>query len=59
MTPERYNGLTADLARLAAAAPLGLAGAGASEALTLAVGARFLPADPVTEAQNLRIGLPA
>jgi DNA-binding transcriptional MerR regulator len=59
VTPERYNGLTADLARLAAAAPLGLAGAGASEALTLAVGARFLPADPVTEAQNLRIGLPA
>jgi methanogenic corrinoid protein MtbC1 len=46
VTPERYNGLTADLARLAAAAPLGLAGAGASEALTLAVGAAFSPPTP-------------
>jgi methanogenic corrinoid protein MtbC1 len=53
VTPERFAGLTADLAALAAAVPLALAGAGASAALASSVGARLMSGDPVTEAQSL------
>jgi MerR family transcriptional regulator, light-induced transcriptional regulator len=48
----RFRPQRAALARLAAAVPLGLAGAGATEALALAAGARLLPGDPVTEARR-------
>ena len=48
----RYQQQTADLARLAAAVPLGVAGAGATQALALATGARLLSGDPVIEAQH-------
>jgi hypothetical protein len=54
VTAERYQPETAGLARLAAAVPLGLAGAGASAALARAAGARLLPGDPVTEARQAR-----
>jgi len=53
VTPDRFDGLTADLARLARVVPLGLAGAGATQALAAATGARLLAADPVTEAQRI------
>jgi DNA-binding transcriptional MerR regulator len=53
VTPDRFHGLTADLARLAQMVPLGLAGAGATQALAAATGARLLAADPVTEAQRI------
>jgi DNA-binding transcriptional MerR regulator len=48
-----FDGLTGDLARLARQVPLALAGAGATQALAGAAGARLLAADPVTEAQRL------
>jgi DNA-binding transcriptional MerR regulator len=48
---ERFQ-QTAELGRLAAAVPLGLAGAGATEALAAAASARLLPGDPVTEARQ-------
>lgn len=50
---EHFAGLTGDLAQLANQVPLALAGAGATEALAGATGARLLTADPVTEAQRL------
>jgi DNA-binding transcriptional MerR regulator len=50
---EHFDGLTDDLARLARQVPLALAGAGATQALADATGARLLTADPVTEAQRL------
>jgi DNA-binding transcriptional MerR regulator len=50
---EHFDGLTGDLARLARQVPLALAGAGATQALADATGARLLTADPVTEAQRL------
>ncbi len=53
--PERFDGLTAGLSRLAGRVPLALAGAGATPALADAVGARLLAADPVTEAQLMRV----
>jgi hypothetical protein len=53
--PERFDGLTAGLSRLAGIVPLALAGAGATQALANAVGARLLTADPVTEAQRMRV----
>ncbi len=52
-TPERFDGLTAGLARLASIVPLALAGAGASQDLAHAVGARLLTGDPVTEAESM------
>ena len=52
VTPKRYHRHVAELTRLAAALPVGLAGAGATRALTAATGARLLPSDPVTEAQQ-------
>ncbi|HEX2322387.1 MAG TPA: MerR family transcriptional regulator [Streptosporangiaceae bacterium] len=50
---EHFSTLTDDLAQLARQVPLALAGAGATQALTDATGARQLPGDPVTEAQRL------
>jgi MerR family transcriptional regulator, light-induced transcriptional regulator len=50
---EHFDGLTDKLTRLARQAPLALAGAGATQALADATGARLLTADPVTEAQRL------
>jgi DNA-binding transcriptional MerR regulator len=52
VTAERYRPHTADLARLADATPLGLAGDGATQALAAATRARLLAGDPVTEAQQ-------
>jgi DNA-binding transcriptional MerR regulator/methylmalonyl-CoA mutase cobalamin-binding subunit len=54
VTPSRCQEHIAALTRLAAIAPLALAGAGATETLTLAVGAQLLAGDPVTEAQRTR-----
>jgi DNA-binding transcriptional MerR regulator len=54
VAPQRFDGLTADLSRLATAVPLALAGAGASQALARDAGARLLAGDPVTEAQWMR-----
>ena len=50
--PERLTAISADLARLAAVAPLALAGAGASRAAADAVGAELLTGDPVTAAEQ-------
>ena len=50
---DHFEGLTGELARLARQVPLALAGAGATQALADATGARMLTADPVTEAQCL------
>jgi MerR family transcriptional regulator, light-induced transcriptional regulator len=50
---DHFDGLSDDLARLARQVPLALAGAGATQALANATGARLLTADPVTEAQRL------
>lgn len=52
VTAERYQPHTTTFSRLAAIAPLGLAGAGATEALTAATGTRLLAGDPVTEAHS-------
>lgn len=51
VVPERFEGITAGLSRLADIAPLALAGAGATQAVADAVGARLLSGDPVTEAE--------
>jgi DNA-binding transcriptional MerR regulator len=50
--PERLTATRADLAHLAALAPLALAGAGASAELADSVGAQLLAGDPVTAAQQ-------
>ena len=52
-TPEVLEPIRAELSALATRFPLALAGAGASAELTAAVGARHLPGDPVTEAEQL------
>lgn len=57
-TSERFARVTDQLTRLAATAPLALAGAGATEAVADAVGARLLTADPVTAAQRASGGAP-
>jgi DNA-binding transcriptional MerR regulator len=54
VAPERFDGLTSDLSRLAAAVPLALAGAGGTQMLARDAGARLLTGDPVTEAQWMR-----
>jgi MerR family transcriptional regulator, light-induced transcriptional regulator len=54
VAPERFDGLTSDLSRLAAAVPLALAGAGGTQTLARDAGARLLTGDPVTEAQWMR-----
>jgi MerR family transcriptional regulator, light-induced transcriptional regulator len=50
--PQLLRAIHADLAHLAAAAPLALAGAGASPDIANAVGARLLTGDPVTAAEQ-------
>jgi DNA-binding transcriptional MerR regulator len=50
--PRRFQPHVASLSRLAAVCPVGLAGAGATQALADATGARLLPGDPVAEAQR-------
>jgi DNA-binding transcriptional MerR regulator len=52
VSPDRYDRHAAGLTRLAATVPLGLAGAGATQAPAAAIGARLLAGDPVTEAQQ-------
>jgi methanogenic corrinoid protein MtbC1 len=53
VTARRYEDQEAGLTRLAATVPLALAGAGATDALAHAIGARRLPGDPVTEAHRI------
>lgn len=50
----RFDGLDAELAQLGGAVALALAGAGATQAVASAAGARLLRGDPVTEAENMR-----
>jgi methanogenic corrinoid protein MtbC1 len=50
---DRFDGLVDDLTRLARAAPLAVAGAGATQAIADAVGARMLTEDPVTAAERM------
>jgi len=52
-TPERFAQVVAELTRLAAMAPLVLAGAGATTELAMSIGARLLTGDPVTAAEHL------
>jgi MerR family transcriptional regulator, light-induced transcriptional regulator len=50
--PERLTAISADLAQLAAVAPLAVAGSGASPDLADTIGAHLLTGDPVTAAQH-------
>ncbi len=50
---ERFEPILSDLTRLAAVAPLALAGAGATQRMADEIGARLLTGDPVTAAQHL------
>ena len=52
-TPERLEDVLADLAKLGRAAPLSLAGVGASPELAAKAGATLLEGDPVSEAERL------
>ncbi|TCC57547.1 MerR family transcriptional regulator [Kribbella pittospori] len=52
-TPERFDGLTEQLSRLARIAPLAIAGAGANQKTADAIGARLLTEDPVTTAEQM------
>jgi DNA-binding transcriptional MerR regulator len=51
--PERFDGLTDDLIRLASVAPIALAGPGATPAVAGTVGAQLLSDDPVTAAERM------
>ncbi|MFI6825976.1 MerR family transcriptional regulator [Kribbella sp. NPDC050241] len=51
--PERLTPIVAELRELASAAPVALAGAGASQSISDEVGAQLLAGDPVTEAVRL------
>jgi MerR family transcriptional regulator, light-induced transcriptional regulator len=52
--PETLEPHTAQLSALARRVPLVLAGAGATPRIARTVGARLLPGDPVTEAENIQ-----
>ena len=52
-TPDRLDGLSEPLTRLAHLAPLALAGGGATQTAAHAVGARLLTDDPVTAAERM------
>jgi len=51
--PDALEPLRPQLASLARCAPLAFAGAGATPEIAAAVGARLMPADPVTEAEQI------
>jgi DNA-binding transcriptional MerR regulator len=51
-TTDRFTAIRTGLARLAAVAPLALAGDGATQRLADEIGARLLTGDPVTAAQH-------
>jgi len=53
LTPERFLPFESEMKDLAAAAPLALAGQGASDPMAQAVGAKLMTRDPVTEASLL------
>jgi len=55
-TTDRFNAIVTELARLAAVAPLALAGAGATQGMVDEIGARLLIGDPVTAAQHEGLG---
>ncbi len=50
---QRFAAVGPELSKLAALAPLALAGAGATKALAMQTGARLLTGDPVTAAEHL------
>jgi DNA-binding transcriptional MerR regulator len=52
-TPERFEAVMGELTELACAAPLVLAGAGATRELVARIGARLLTGDPVSAAEDL------
>jgi MerR family transcriptional regulator, light-induced transcriptional regulator len=52
-TPGRFEAVIPELAELAGAAPLALAGAGATGDMAARVGARLLTGDPVSAAEHL------
>jgi len=52
-TPERFAAIVPELSQLAGLAPLVIAGAGATQNLARAIGARLLAGDPVTAAEHL------
>jgi DNA-binding transcriptional MerR regulator len=52
-TPERFAAVVPDLSRLAAVAPLAIAGAGATGDLAKRIGARLLAEDPVAAAERV------
>jgi MerR family transcriptional regulator, light-induced transcriptional regulator len=51
-TTDRFTAILSELSRLAAVAPLALAGAGATRHMADGIGARLLSGDPVTAAQH-------
>ena len=51
-TPERFTEILPQLQQLADLAPLGLAGAGATQPMSDQLGARLLTGDPITAAEN-------
>jgi len=51
--PERFGAVAPQLSKLAALAPLALAGPGATQDLAQSVGARLLTGDPVTAAEQI------
>lgn len=56
MTPERFAAVLPELSRLAAVAPLAIAGAGATGDLAESIGARLLAEDAVTAAERVARG---
>jgi methanogenic corrinoid protein MtbC1 len=52
-TPERFDGLSGAISRLAGMVPVALAGSGATAVVADSVGARLLTDDPVTAAERL------
>jgi MerR family transcriptional regulator, light-induced transcriptional regulator len=54
-TGERFDGVVADLSRLAVLAPLAIGGAGATPEIAAAVGAQLLVGDPVTAAERMPV----
>ncbi len=59
VTPKRFDGLAAEMRRLARVAPLAIGGRGATREIARAGHARLLSGDLVTEAERLERSLPA